>query len=180
MHPGTFALDAFDRACDKFWGGLHSLRSPQLLERWLKKVAFSAVVEELRYHKRRTKKWSCSFEPLETHHPDGTVTSDLDRAENRDAATRYRCVTIEQTQSVKRLVHQDILGKLFRAAETGSTRQREGINLLKMMLEEDLTIEEIVAQCRMKKSRVLSLLRSAREQLQRIAETRYKFTAEDL
>ena|SRR5258708_5730480 len=180
LHPNTFAPDAFDRACDKFSLGIHALRSPQLLERWLKKVAFSAVVEELRKIRGREKEGPRHWGPFDIEHPDGTVTHVLDRAENSDAAIRYGCVTVKQTEIVKQLVYRDVLGKLFRAAETGSKRQREGIELLEMMLKDDLTTEEVVAQCGMKKSQVLSLLRSARKQLQRIAETRYKFTAEDL
>lgn len=180
LQPSTFAPDALDRACGKFSSGIHALRNPGLLERWLKKVAFSAVVEELRKIAGRDEKGPRSWGPLEIEHPDGTVTHTLDRAENRDAAIRYGCVSIEQTQFVKQLVYRDLLGKLFRVAENCSQRQRQGIEFLKLMLDYDLTADEIAAERGVKRSIVVSLLRAGRKRLREIAETRYNFTAEDL
>jgi len=178
LAPATFVTDAFSRACYKFWAGIHALRSPQLLTLWINRIAYSAVVEELREVIRRTKK-PCSLGPIEIVHPDGTLISVLDRAGNRDAATRYGRATVGQTEVVKDLVYRDILGKLFQA-DGGTKRERDGIELLRVMLACDLTVDEIAAQRGMKKDKVLRLVRSARKRLRETAKTEYDFTAEDL
>jgi hypothetical protein len=175
----TFIDDALSRAHYKFSKGIHALRSSEVLWSWIDRVARSAVVEELYDVVRRTK-IPCSFEPLEVCQPDGSVTQVLDRAETLDAVARYGSITLGRVQFEKELVYRDILGKLFRAAGTSSRRQREGIALLKSMLSDDLTVDDVVTQSGMEKAQVESLLRTARNKLRTIAETTYKFTAEDL
>jgi hypothetical protein len=141
-------------------------------------TARNAIIDEIRKVTGRAEV-PYSWEALEIEHSDGTVTHVLDRTENRDAAIRYGCVTVGQINVLKQLVYSDILGKLF-ASATGSKRQLDGIKLLQMMLGDDLTADEIGAQQGMKKTAVLSLLRSARKRLREIAETKYKLTVNDL
>src|SRR5882724_9842026 len=177
LAANTFIDDALSRAHYKFSKAIHALRSPEVLSSWIDRVARSAVVEELYDVIRRTKQ-SSSRLPLEIEYPDGTVKHVLDKPENRDAAERYRCVTIQQTQFVKQLVYRDILGKLFDAAKTGSERQLMGIKFLKMMLAGDLTAEEIATQHGLTKSEVLSIMRAACKRLRPIAESCFKFSAD--
>lgn len=178
--PATFAQDAYSRACEKFWSGIHALHTPEGLAKWTKQVAHSAVVEELYTITRRTKQGQCLYSPLQVEQPDGNVTDILDRAENRDAAHRYAGITIEQTELVKQLVYHEILGKLFRADIAVSKRDRDGIQQLERMLNTGLTVEDIAAERGWSKPAVSQLLRSARKRLRKIAETRYQFTADDL
>ncbi len=175
LAPGTFAQDALSRACYKFWTGIHRLRSPEFLTLWLSRVARSAVIEELREVIRRTKEPS-SWTPVETVHADGDVTSIIDRAENRDAARRYGCVTVGQTQVLRDLVYRDLLGKLFSTENCSD----EDIELLKAIHAKDLTADEIAEQRGMTRDAVLRRVRRARRRLREIAKIKYLFTVEDL
>lgn len=89
-HPDVFSEDVFDRASSKFWSRLHVLRSPKKFERWMKKVAFSSVVDEPRKKTGRAKSGPRHWGPLEIKGPDGSVTHVLEHAENYHAAVRSR------------------------------------------------------------------------------------------
>jgi DNA-directed RNA polymerase specialized sigma24 family protein len=138
-------------------------------------VARSAVIEELREVIRRTKEPS-SWTPVETVHADGDVTSIIDRAENRDAARRYGCVKVGQTQVLRDLVYRDLLGKLLSTENCSD----EDIELLKTIHAEDLTAGEIAEQRGMTRDEVLRRVRRARRRLREIAKVKYLFTVEDL
>ena len=69
LAPATFAKDAFSRAMEKFWAGLHRVRNPEQLIAWLNTIAHSAVVEELLTWIRRTQEGPVHWDAIEQEVP---------------------------------------------------------------------------------------------------------------
>lgn len=180
ISPNTFSTDVYPRACHKFWAELHTLRSPGAFITWLNGVAYSAVIEEIREHTRRLKQGPCVSIPLSVELSDGSVMSVLDQPDCREAAQRQGTAPQDERRIMKQLVYRDLLGKLFRLDATVSERDREGVRLLHVMYERDLTIAELAEEVGKPKAEITTLVRSAREKLRRIAVEQYKFTAKDL
>jgi DNA-directed RNA polymerase specialized sigma24 family protein len=178
LAPGTFAEDAHSLAVFKFWTGISKLSHPRKLNAWLGKVATSAVFEELREHTRRLKDGPCSSENIEKQGADGETINVLDEAKNRQAAERNGIFAATCTPDLKRLIHRDILEKVFAWNRNGSKSTIFDFIVLRSSVE--FTVPEIADRHGKSRATIRRSLKKSRQRFRAIAENQYDFTAADL
>jgi len=181
--PASSARDEFvelsvNRVMDMLLGkAIPVLRNGEGLSSWLRTTALNAMKDQMKKADGRSKAGRYRWEPLEYEYADGAMADVLYRAENRDAAIRYRSVSVATIESNKQVFLRDIL---TRAAKSLSQRQQLGLKFLELVHIQGLTYAEIADKCGMSLADVVSIVRSARKRLKYACETSLNLFAEDL
>lgn len=173
LGPNTFVQDAYDRAATKFTKGIDQLESPQAVVSWLKRIALTAVLEEL-------DKWHGRGNQRIRHESYDALAEDAgEQKEGFLYESQYLQAPEDVFKKVQERERAKLLNMLLTIHAQSSPRGAESSVVIRLRRDEELTITEIARMQARSISTMHKILRDDYAALRSIA-LRLKINFRDL